>query len=98
MSAKLDAAAPPLPSLRASQLRGKTVRVMTKNGLSVVGRVVDFDDDHLNVVLDCVDGALSVTAGSDGVATVTADPPHVAPWHRELFVRGTSIRWIQLTV
>ena len=75
----------------SADLRNKTVRVLTKNGFSMRGRVVDFDADHMNIVLDCLDAAVGVTGG-----VAAADPPHIGPWHREVFVRGSSIRWIEV--
>ena len=46
------------------EVRGKTIRVMTKNGFSLRGRVIEFDVDHMNVVLDCVDAACGVVESS----------------------------------
>lgn len=77
------------------EMRGKTVRVMTLNGFSVRGRVIEFDPDHQNVVLDCCDAQCAVVAGSDGGVQVVTDPPHIS-FHSEIFIRGSSIRWIEL--
>ena len=78
-------------------LRGKTVRVTTRNGFTVRGRVVEFDHVHMNVVLDCVDAAGVCVADSvtSGALRFVLQPPHLAS-AREVFIRGSSIRWLDV--
>ena len=100
----MSSAAPPNLSILTSELRGKTVRVMTKNGFSMRGRVVQFDQDHMNIVLDCIDAACGIIPARAPTAavplgtpaTAAENPPHIGPWHREVFVRGSSIRWLEV--
>lgn len=81
------------------EMRGKTVRVMTCNGFSIRGRVADFDQEHQNIVLDCCDAQCAVVPSDDkakSLLRVVTDPPHIGPAHSEVFIRGSSIRWIEI--
>jgi small nuclear ribonucleoprotein (snRNP)-like protein len=96
-----------LTDVLASELRGKTVRVFTKNnasntnnllGFSLLGRVIEYDAEHMNIVLDCVDGACAVFSNNNEKQQqqIQTNPPHIGPWHKEVFIRGSSIRWMEV--
>lgn len=89
-----------LSNVLANELKGKTVRVMTKSGFSMQGRVVEYDREHMNIVLDCIDGTVAIVSNNNNNSNtnkiIQQNPPHIANYHREIFIRGSSIRWMEI--
>jgi small nuclear ribonucleoprotein (snRNP)-like protein len=89
----LQQSPPSILSLLAEIVVHKPVRLELNNGLQIMGRVISYDAQTMNMVLDNITASGALTTTADGEKQWLPSPPQLAAAHR-VIIRGSHLRYI----